>query len=467
MTLQNAKELVKNGERQQALASFSQLLQTQPKEADFYTSFASLLFDMGEIVAAEKMASTATTQQNITADTWLMCAKIYTKAGYTDPAITSFTEALKLDEKHQETCFEYGLFLKDKHDYVQAVKYFSEVNTPTAKLYLGLCYKYLGEDEKTQNTFLEIIKTDPLYAPVYSQYLNILVDAERFDDFMDLYDNTYIKKHEKTQAMAILNIGKALILYLQNKMENINELLEISHFDIPKLNIISERRYLLHMLIFRQCLRDLMKYKAKNPELYNGEVKERIHVIGDSHTLFSAWLKVNGKEIAPRLVMGCKIWHLADKNDNAFRKSFEKIMSGLAKNTKVILSVGEIDCRDDEGFLPFFLKTPDIKTDEFVKKTVKNYITWAKNIADKQPLNITICGVPAPNGSTYAPNTPEGDLKLSIVKTINESLELFSKENNLGFITPYNDENGWGKKEDFIDRFHLKPQVYVGLLEEV
>lgn len=66
--------------------------------------------------------------------------------------------------------------------------------------------------------------------------------------------------------------------------------------------------------------------------------------------LLGAWqrLEVFGKEhvLVPKLVTGCKVWHLRKESRFYPKTGFEKVMESIPNNSSVILIFGEIDCRE-------------------------------------------------------------------------------------------------------------------------
>jgi Tfp pilus assembly protein PilF len=459
MSLKKAKELVSQGQRQQAFTLFNDMLHEKPELADFYTSFAGVLLDMNQLDAAEKMAVEAVKKRGVNADTWLMCARVYVKMKSAVPAIKSFEEALIADEKHETTLAEYGAFLHSIRQHEKAINYLEKVQTPSSQAVLGLCYRELGDDERAEKTFLKTVEEYPDFAPVYVHYLGLCLDKNRYDDYHTFYQNHAHKK--------VCIIGEAMTLYLENNLQNVSELLERSHFDVANKGTLMERKSLMNTLIYRQYLRDLLKFRAVHGDLYSGKGQEKIHVLGDSHTLSYAGLKIAEKEVIPQLIIGCKIWHLASEQPNHFKNTMKEKLNLLPKKAKVVLSIGEIDCRDDEGFLPYLLSSQEAP-EPFIRQTVVSYFSWLKEVTKDLDLHLYVTDVPATNGSIYAPGTMQAELKLSIVETLNRVLSEEAENYGLTYKSLHlPSQNGWGVRTDFIDRFHLCPNKYIPLLEQL
>ena len=52
-----------------------------------------------------------------------------------------------------------------------------------------------------------------------------------------------------------------------------------------------------------------------------------------------------------KLIMGCKQWHLGNPNKNQYQRKFEIIFDDIPKNSHILLTIGEIDCRINDGIL--------------------------------------------------------------------------------------------------------------------
>merc|ERR1711924_506013 len=83
-----------------------------------------------------------------------------------------------------------------------------------------------------------------------------------------------------------------------------------------------------------------------------------LYVMGDSHSLAPAWRTVSYRGaphlLVPRLVTGCKIWHLregtqASPADFFTKANFEAAAKAIPEGSSVVSLFGEIDCR--EGLL--------------------------------------------------------------------------------------------------------------------
>ena len=70
--------------------------------------------------------------------------------------------------------------------------------------------------------------------------------------------------------------------------------------------------------VYTIYLHRLFKFRHENPQYYSAAPGQKIYMIGDSHVLSPAYLNATYKgevhQIVPRLIFGCKAWHLYKQN---------------------------------------------------------------------------------------------------------------------------------------------------------
>ena len=96
--------------------------------------------------------------------------------------------------------------------------------------------------------------------------------------------------------------------------------------------------------------------------------------------------------LVPRLVTGCKVWHLRDASDFFPKYNFEHALKTIPDGAPVVFIFGEIDCR--EGLLVAVerMRYPDLEAG--VAHTVKIYIGVLKALAASRKLTVLVHPVP-------------------------------------------------------------------------
>lgn len=197
------------------------------------------------------------------------------------------------------------------------------------------------------------------------------------------------------------------------------------------------------------------------------ELQEKIYVIGESHTLSFANEKLAildkkyGTDI--RIVVGLKMHHVSSGEKSHRKFLFEKNLIIIPDRSIVVLAVGEIDCRPNEGiWRNSYDKNIDYKS--VVERTVNNfiyYINQSPAIRSKSHKYI-LQGVPAPK---YIRGELTDEIKsfLSMIKYFNYYLHSLCKKYKYGFIDVYNataNNNGLSNELWHLDNHHLSPAIY-------
>src|SRR5262249_11260368 len=153
-------------------------------------------------------------------------------------------------------------------------------------------------------------------------------------------------------------------------------------------------------------------------------------VIGDSHSLSFHGLGVTLDGTAYRtgaqLVMGCKAWHLASPDPNLYKWRLSAMLDAIAESSPIICCFGEIDCRLDEGILPYYQRTGG-DLEQLVEDETARYVDYIAVAASPRRLRPILVGVPAPHLHAVAPEPPDASaegkvLVLDVVEVFNHSL---------------------------------------------
>jgi len=121
-----------------------------------------------------------------------------------------------------------------------------------------------------------------------------------------------------------------------------------------------------------------------------------LYLAGDSHSLSPAWRTVTFRKqehvLVPRLVTGCKIWHLREASDFFTKANFEAAMATIPDGSPVVFMFGEIDCR--EGLLVAVERMRYASLEEGIAYTVKIYISVLKELAKSRKFKVLVHPVP-------------------------------------------------------------------------
>jgi hypothetical protein len=178
-------------------------------------------------------------------------------------------------------------------------------------------------------------------------------------------------------------------------------------------------------------------------------------------------ITINGVNslVKPSLVKGAKAWHLGNSQNNNFKTCFQNaIKPGLDHYKFILLSFGEIDCRQAEGILKHCSKhNSSIKA--ACQSTAKGYVHWIESELSSHRKKLILFGIPAPHKLEIAdaPNSDKANSqRLSVIHSFNKAL---SEEcSGLGIIFAdvlrlSSNKDGFNNGNWMIDNFHLKPKA--------
>jgi hypothetical protein len=110
-----------------------------------------------------------------------------------------------------------------------------------------------------------------------------------------------------------------------------------------------------------------------------------IFAVGESHVLPLSWRKVlyRGAEhlLVPRLAQGCKAYHAGREARGREASILNRHVDSVPDGSVVLMVLGEIDCRDNEGICKAVdeLKYPTVQA--AVEATVRGYLDYVHGVA--------------------------------------------------------------------------------------
>jgi len=121
-----------------------------------------------------------------------------------------------------------------------------------------------------------------------------------------------------------------------------------------------------------------------------------LYLMGDSHSLAPAWrtVKYGGTDhmLVPKLVTGCKVWHLRDASEFFPKYNFHAALKSVPDGAPVVFIFGEIDCREGLLIAVERMRYPDLEAG--VKHTVKIYIDSLKALVSSRKIKALVHPVP-------------------------------------------------------------------------
>jgi hypothetical protein len=202
---------------------------------------------------------------------------------------------------------------------------------------------------------------------------------------------------------------------------------------------------------------DQLIKKCPTPQPFN---ENKIYHVGESHCLSYAHHSLTIQHIksciSPKITFGAKAYHFSKPEENAFKSITRRNLNNIPNNSLVFVSIGEIDCRINEGFISACQKTGTPLT-ELVQRTVIGYVKWFCDVNVSNNHRYTFFNVPAPcyrNKFTLDANQDAAN----VVRLFNEALKKNMEEYSYDLIDVYGPtkaDNSFSNGSYHCDNVHL------------
>jgi tetratricopeptide (TPR) repeat protein len=193
-------------------------------------------------------------------------------------------------------------------------------------------------------------------------------------------------------------------------------------------------------------------------------------VVGDSHSLSFHGIGIDlagtSYRASAHLVMGCKAWHLASPEPNLYKWRLSAVLDAIPENSPIVCCFGEIDCRLDEGILPYYRRTGG-DLEQLISDETSRYVAYVAVAATPRQLKPTLVGVPAPHLDALSAELPDASaddksLLIDIVKMFNMCLRRAAEEHGFRMVDVFGvsaGPDGKASGEQHVDPYHLKPEA--------
>ncbi len=203
----------------------------------------------------------------------------------------------------------------------------------------------------------------------------------------------------------------------------------------------------------------------KNYKL-NG-MEKKIFIIGESHSLTLNGLVVNIANTRhvceAKFIFGVKMFHLGVYKNPQYRQLFIERINSIGKNNKMLITIGEIDCRPSEGiWLEYSTNRSEMGIG--IEKIVEEYFEFLRDILLGYG-DIYIQGIPFPKyefkGKFFVDDI---DLFLWMIEYVNKNIKEKCEESGWKFVDVYNGTKSKSLKNGentHIDTIHINPNLYL------
>ena len=241
---------------------------------------------------------------------------------------------------------------------------------------LGNILRELGRLEEAEILHRKAIELNPDFKEALNALGDILLDVGKLKEVILLskskLESKSITPEDKLRALLQItcaNLQKGDFLETSLYLNKINELIEQG-----VLYLVKEVKTKQHAWFLTQFISSIYNDLEKNSYT---SCSEKIPHIGESHCLSFAHqtlsMSSKVKKIQPVMITGGNAWHFSNNTNNNWKESLTLQIKNHTYSDEVLISFGEIDCRKNEGILPYVIKK-DKDIYEVCKNTINGYL---------------------------------------------------------------------------------------------
>lgn len=273
----------------------------------------------------------------------------------------------------------------------------------------------------------------------------------------------------KPEENLILDSYAAVDHWVRQDLQGLNELIVRNLKTVKKSPSIKDAINAENHL--KICVR-LLRHRLEHPNEYEGKSDGILVAIGDSHSLIPAGriIQWNGRGVRVQAmpVRGIKMFHLGSGTPAKYRSYMKLRLKQVPQDSDVLLSVGEIDCRPNEGIFHAARKAPKVPIGEVLSNTVSAFMLFmaqAFRDAEIESRRITLLGVPNPRYDVLA-RLPAGATETEFrefITLVNETIKREAHALGWAFLDSHaatSDSNAATGEDYWLDEIHFSPTFY-------
>lgn len=463
--------LFAKGMMDEAAARFRQALSLQPDYAPAHYDLAIVLHALGKTLDAIDSYHQAIKCDAGFVEAHYNLGNILAEQGDLPRAIDSYNQAIKLKPEFFAAHRMLGKALEALKELESAVVSYQTAialkpNDGHAHFNLGHVYQTQGKIEDALASYGAALRFDPSLTEAVINVGILLQNLGRITEATAWLEKELIgNPREGWRIAALLLVAYWVAGRHEEARDTIRQYKQLVESLEPDKLDRSGRGALIFFILIAALLNNL----EKQQELYSApENVIPLHAFGESHCLVPAnatfmWC---GDMVTTKshLVRGVKMFHLGQTETNQYKYCLATQLENTPSNSHLLFTIGEIDCRPDEGIWQIANKS-DKPMEELITTTVNGYLDWLScQLAERPFRSITVQGVPAP-GYLLEGLCDANDRQAFLDMIRNVNLCLMKETNRRGwrFLDVHaatTDANGASNKKWHLDSHHVQPLLY-------
>lgn len=449
----------------EAITAFNAALQSNHGDAKLHFNLGIAMEEKGRFEEAIHSYQNALSLTPGDTEMLNRLGNVYARLKRLEDAKAVYQQALEINPSSIATLNNLGITLRDHgqlDESIDAYRRALEIDPKRVEILGNLAMALLdaGQLQEAESTCQQALSYDPAYAATYKQLSDSLHFQQRISDWSNMLETALKEGHLLTDMRNYMLTSRAAIAWIDGDVSTCKDYLVRAEavLDAPPVDKLTYAT-----LGYYKFLQALLSFRSEHPSLYVTEAADKnIHMVGDSHSLSytGTVISLAGKKhkVIPHLIMGCKAWHLAQPEMNRFKASFDCVIGQLPHGATVIIAIGEIDCRLNEGIFPAHKKyQTDLESS--IESLVNDFVQYVRNKAREKELKLIFYGVPAPNCTLSHLSSDDRPIFLKTIELFNDALARAASADNR-FIDVYRQtvtEGGTADGRYHVDAFHLSP----------
>ena len=461
---------------EEAIEAYTKALSIKPDYVNACYNMGITLKDQGKLEEAIEAYNKALSIKPDYADANINMGAALQEQGKLDEAIEAYNKALSINPDNAEAYNNMGNALKEQDKLDEAIEAYNKalsIKPDYAEAYnnMGVILQDKGKLDEAIEAYTNALSIKPDFAKAYYNMGNPLKDQGKLDEAIEAYNKALSINPDNAEAIVDASslrnqiLGTELINEeFEKRLENHNhELLARPKFQINqavRAFLISDQKLVRkHLNSYSSCppssitelkakdrvfcsayksfLQKLIKTPFENEATFADD--QTVFHIGESHCLSYAHrlIKIHGMNytVTPRITFGGKAYHFSTEKENAFKAITKANFHSLPDSSKVFISFGEIDCRQNEGFISAAAKHKK-PIANLVSDTVRGYVDWFAEQNQSKNHSLFFFNVPAPFYNKKYSTEVNGKVK-STIKLFNNLLSSTVLDYDLNIIDVY------------------------------
>ncbi len=463
--LNQALALHRSGQLARAKGLYEQILASTPDHADATHLLGLVERALGNASRAHLLVSQAVRLNPNHPAYQSNLGNILRDAGEHETAEAAYKRALKLAPGFVEALNNLAVLYLRRRSHQKALNLLRQaikLNPRFADAHnnLGNALLGLGQPKEAIKAFKMALRINTQHQDAQYNLGNAALCLNDLDSARTHFESAAALSSVSAAGLAS-SLRQAIILYLQFDFDG-------AELAIEKARALTESPTgeTRHSKIYRDYLQRLLRWWHQQPPQEQNGTEEHLHVIGESHALSVHGIKVHldrPLRCASHWIEGCKQWHLGRSEANQFKCQFENIMAQIPRGSQVMLTIGEIDCRHDEGLLPSWKKDTSQSIEQLIAATVDPYVQYVGRVAKKTNHHLLIAGVPASNFPREAISLIDQPLLANLIQLFSQQIKISAARHGHHFIDVHSmtaGADGYSHGIWHLDEHHLRPDAW-------